>query len=160
MGHRALGSAQREAWARDGELRRLNQRHDLEDHSEQGDRRPRALEGREGRKELWARTRRGDGAPASGIRPRRLPLLATSDSQYLDALVHRARDRRRLHQGRKGETGEQRGLGADVVAVLGEVDQLSLLDLQQVQLQLPLQVILRTEGQARESCGRERAEDC
>ena len=40
-----------------------------------------------------------------------------------------------LHQGREGETGEQRGLGADVVAVLGEVDQLSLLDLQQVQLQ-------------------------
>lgn len=54
---------------------------------------------------------------------------------------------------------EQRGLGADVVAVIGEVDQLSLLNLQQVQLQLPLQVILRTEGQARDSCGREGAED-
>ena len=160
MGHRSLGAAQRQARARDGELRRLDQRHDLEDHREHRDRRPRALEGREGRKELRARTRRGDGATVSGIQPRRLPLLAKSDSQYLDALVHRARDRRRLHQGRKGETGEQRGLGADVVAVLGEVDQLSLLDLQQVQLQLPLQVILRTEGQARESCGRERAEDC
>ena len=95
-----------------------------------------------------------------GHTTRRLPLLAACDSQYLDALVHRARDRRRLHQGRKGETGEQRGLGADVVAVFGEVDKLSLLDLQQVQLQLPLQVILRTEGQMRESCGRERAEDC
>jgi len=157
--HRALGAAQREARAGDGELRRLDQRHDLEDHRKYRDRRPGALEGREGRKGSWARTRRDDGAILSGIRPRRLPLLATSDSQYLDALVHRARDRRRLHQGRKGETGEQRGLGADVVAVIGEIDQLSLLDLQQVQLQLPLQVILRTKGQARDSCGREGAED-
>ena len=98
--------------------------------------------------------------PPRAYDPEGSPRLAASDSQYLDALVHRARDRRRLHQGREGETGEQRGLGADVVAVLREVDQLSLLDLQQVQLQLPLQVILCTAGQARESCGRERAEDC